>query len=236
MAVAIRTPFFETSVKNYLWGDAVVDYAREVDALAVRLDVDCLFFAPYTELRRVAEVSRRLIVCAPYMDAAPPGRGIANVLPEALAAAGARGVLVNHSERPMSLAQVQATIARAHGLGMFAFACADSVEEAKALAMLGPDVLNPEPTHLIGTGVGSDLGFITATTEAIRSVDPRILVEQAAGITTGDQVYAAIMAGSDGAGAASGILTASDPSRVLTDMVEAVASARDELAARTGRG
>jgi len=97
----IRKPFFETGIKNYIYGDAVLEYAKVVDAAAAKYDIDVLFIAPYTEIRRVAENTENLIVIAPYMDTLRPGRGMADVLPEAIKTAGAKGVVVNHSERPM---------------------------------------------------------------------------------------------------------------------------------------
>ena len=100
MKPKIRVPFFETSVKNYIYGDAVYEMALAADRAAKEYDVDVLFISPYTEIRRIAEHTDRLIVLAPYMDILRPGRGMADVLPEALKAAGAQGVVLNHCERP----------------------------------------------------------------------------------------------------------------------------------------
>ena len=59
------------------------------------------------------------------------------------------------------------------------------------------------------------MAFVREVIEAIKAIDPDIMVEQAAGITSGRQVYDFIMAGSEAAGAASGIINAEDRS-VLT--------------------
>jgi triosephosphate isomerase len=225
----IRTPFFETSVKNYIYGDAVLEYARAADAASKEYDVDVLFVAPYTEIRRVREKTDRLIVLAPYMDALRPGRGIADVLPEALKAAGAQGVVLNHSERPMTLTAINRTIARANELDLLTFLCADTVAEAQAIAHMHPDILNPEPAELIGSGRVSDMGYVQEVIRAVKSIDPAILVEQAAGITTPQQVYDFIMAGSEAAGSASGILTSADPHGLLKEMVSFVSKAREAL-------
>ena len=80
MKAKIRVPFFETSVKNYIYGDEVLEYAKAADAAAKEYDVDVIFVAPYTDIRRVRENTERLIVFAPYMDAIYPGRGIADVI------------------------------------------------------------------------------------------------------------------------------------------------------------
>lgn len=224
----ISTPFFETGVKNYIYGDAVVDYAKVVDAAAEKYDIDILFIAPYTEIRRVAENTNRLIVLAPYMDTLRPGRGIADVLPEAIKAAGAEGVVINHCERPMTLSAIKQTIDRANELGLLTFACADSIPEAKAIAQFQPDIINPEPTELIGGSEASDMSYVVKTLRVVKEICPDILVEQAAGITNGQQVYDMIMAGNDAAGAASGILNSADPNVMLDEMVSYVRKAKDD--------
>ncbi len=227
----IQTPFFEVGIKNYLYGDDVLHLALAADEAAKRFGIDVLLIAPYLELRRVAERTQKLIVLAPYMDTLRPGNGIADVLPEAVAAAGARGVVLNHCERPMSLAAVRETIRRANELDLLSFACADSIEEARAIAQLRPDIINPEPTELIGTGNTSNMAYVTASIHAVKEIAPEILVEQAAGISDAEQVYRLIAAGAEGVGACSGICKAADPAGMLTDMVRAVREARDAAAA-----
>lgn len=234
MKTIIRAPFFETSVKNYIYGDAVLEYAKAADAAAMEYDVDVLFVAPYTEIRRVRENTDRLIVLAPHMDAIKPGRGIADVLPEALKAAGAQGVVLNHSEKPVTLNELRKTIDRANELDLLTFVCADTVAEAQAIAQLHPDILNPEPTELIGSGTVSDMGYVKEVIRAVKSIDPSILVEQAAGITTAQQVYDFIMAGSEAAGSASGILKSANPHALLNEMVRSVKRAKEDLKKRSG--
>jgi triosephosphate isomerase (TIM) len=228
----LRTPFFETSVKNYIYGDAVLEYAKAADGAAIEFDVDVLFVAPYTEIRRVREITSRLIVLAPFMDPIYPGRGIADVLPEALKAAGAQGVVLNHSEKPLTLGILRKTIDRANELDMLSFVCADTVSEAQAIAHLHPDILNPEPTELIGTGSVSDMKYVQEVIRAVKAIDACILVEQAAGISTSQQVYDFILAGSDAAGAASGILNSDNPKALVREMIRAVSMARADLAGK----
>lgn len=225
----VRVPYFEIGVKNYIYGDAVLELARVADAAAEKYDIDVMFIAPYTEIRRVAEGTRNLIVLAPYMDTLRPGRGMADVLPEALKAAGARGVVVNHCERPMSLPDIKKTIDRAHELDMLAFACADSLDETRAIAQLHPDIINPEPNELIGSGTASDMRYVRRSIEAVKEIDPDIIVEQAAGVSSGRQVYDFIFAGAEATGAASGIFNAPDPYAMVDEMVGAVRRAYDDL-------
>lgn len=232
--VKIRVPFFETSVKCYIYGDAVLQMAKAADAAAVKYDVDVLFITPYTEMRRIREQCPHLIILAPYMDTLRPGRGMADILPEALKDAGAQGVVINHCERPMTLAAIRQTIERANELDMLSFVCADTISEAMAVAQFHPDIINPEPTELIGSGQASDMGYVKEAIRVIKAIDPQILVEQAAGITTARQIYDFIMAGSEAAGSASGIIKSPEPLVLLDEMVGMVKQAREDLI-RLGR-
>ena len=226
----IRTPYFEIGTKNYIYGDTVLEYALAADKAAEKYDIDVLFICPAVEIRRVVENTKHLIVLAPYMDTLRPGRGMADILPEGLKAAGAEGVVINHCEKPMSLPQMKATIDRARELDMLVFACADTLAEAKAIAQLHPDIINPEPSDIIGGGNGvSPMAYVKDSIKVIKDIYPDIMVEQAAGITNGEQVYDFIMAGSEAAGAASGIMNAADPIAMIDEMIAATRRAADDL-------
>lgn len=230
MKPVIRTPYFEIGTKNYVYGDTLLEYAKAADRAAEKYDIDVLFITPAVEIRRVVENTEHLIVLAPYMDTLRPGRGMADILPEALKAAGAQGVVINHCEKPMSLPQMKKTIDRARELDFLVFACADTLEEAKAIAQLHPDIINPEPSQIIGGGNGvSPMDYVKDSIRVIKEIYPDILVEQAAGITNGQQVYDFIMAGSEAAGAASGIMNAKDPVAMIDEMIAATRRAADDL-------
>ena len=230
MKPVIRAPYFEIGTKNYIYGDKVLEYAKAADAAAEKYDIDVLFITPAVEIRRVVENTKHLIVLAPYMDTLRPGRGMADILPEDLKAAGAQGVVINHCEKPMSLPQMKATIDRARELDFLVFACADTLDEAKAIAQLHPDIIKPEPSEIIGGGNGvSPMAYVMDSIRAIKAIDDTIMVEQAAGITNGQQVYDFIMAGSEAAGAASGIMNAEDPLAMIDEMIAATRRAADDL-------
>lgn len=235
MKPKIRVPYFEIGTKNYIYGDKVLDYAIAADKAAEKYDIDVLFICPAVEIRQVVQNTKHLIVLAPYMDTLRPGRGMADILPEALKAAGAQGVVINHCEKPMSLPQMKATIDRARELDFLVFACADTLDEAKAIAQLHPDIINPEPSEIIGGGNGvSPMAYVKDSIKVIKAIYDDIMVEQAAGITNGQQVYDFIMAGSEAAGAASGIMNAADPIAMIDEMIAATRRAADDLKKQRG--
>ncbi len=73
------------------------------------------------------------------------------------------------------------------------------------------------------------MDYVRDSIRVIKEIYPDILVEQAAGITNGQQVYDFIMAGSEAAGAASGIMNAKDPIAMIDEMIAATRRAADDL-------
>ena len=99
--------------------------------------------------------SRRPATCSSSPSTSTPSRraaGSGAVLAEAIRDAGAVGAMLNHSERPMTLGDIDRALARAREVGLATMVYADSPEEAAAVAMLGPDIVLAEPPELIATG------------------------------------------------------------------------------------
>ena len=115
---------------------------------------------------------------------------------------------------------------RAEELELMTIVCANTPEEAASVAKLGPDIMICEPTSLIGTGKTSGDEYILATNRAVKAVNPDIKVIQAAGVSTGEDVYRVVMEGADGSGGTSGILNAPSRREKIVDMLEALKRAQ----------
>ena len=224
----IRAPFFEIGPKSYLYGQDVIDLAKAADAASEKYGVDIIFTTPVVEIARVKAATRRLHVFAPHMDPLRPGRGLADILPESLTAAGAEGVMLNHCEKPLSFEVLQETMKRAEEVGLTTIVCADSCTEASMIAMLKPDIIVAEPTELVGTGISCGPEYVEAATRAVKNIDPEILVLTAAGIANGTDVYNTIIAGADATGSSSGVAKAADRAAMVDEMISAVRRAWDE--------
>lgn len=225
---AVRAPVFEIGPKGYLWGPAALLLARATDTVATRLDVDVIFDPQAVDLAPCAAITSRIHVWAQHVDALPPGRGHGSILAESVRAAGATGTLVNHVERRLAPDVLAATLDRAREAGLFTLVFADTPEEAGAYARLGPSIVLAEPPSLIGTGQSAGAfmaDFVRATVDAVKGVDPSILVMSGAGVSGPDDVERMIELGLDGTGASSGICKAPDPAAVMTAMLEALARA-----------
>ena len=226
--LTINPPFFEIGPKSYLYGEDVLELARIADAASKKYDVDIIFTTPYADIKAVAEATDRLFVFAPHMDPLMPGRGLADVLPESVKAAGAVGVMLNHCEKPLTYTTLRQTIRRADDVGLLTIVCTDSAEESKAVALLAPNIIVAEPTELIGTGKASSMDYVLASIEAVKSVNPEIMVLQGAGISNGTDVYNVIFAGAEATGSSSGVVKAKDRAAMVDEMIHAVRSAWDD--------
>ncbi len=223
----LRSPFLIVNPKAYLGGQKTLELARLADELSHQFDIDVIFTAQHVDLRLVAENTTSLIVTAQHLDPILPGRGMGHICPENLVEAGVHAVVLNHAEHPCDMAGLDASIKRAREVGLAVIVCADSDEQCRAIATLKPDVMICEPTANIGTGQMDAGDYVSRTTRIVKEVDESILVIQAAGVSTGDDVEAVIAMGADGSGGTSGIVKHSDWKGILTEMFTALVRAKN---------
>ena len=228
----LKPPFFEIGPKQYIYGDAVLELALIAEEASRKHNVQVIFTAPFPDIYRVAQATKDLIVFAPHMDDIRVGRGLADILPESVRAAGADGVMLNHIEKQVTYLKLKNIMSRARELSMLTLIIADSVVEAKAAALLGPDVITAEPADLIGTGKAGSLDYVQVSADAIHSIDPNILVLVGAGISSGQDVYNVIKAGADATGSSSTVACASDQRAIVNEMLQAARQAWDERQAK----
>ena len=225
----IRAPYFEIGPKCFMWGERMLRLAKAVDEIAAEYDLDVIITPQYADIRMIAEITSHIHVYAQHMDYLRPGRGLGSVLPESIKEAGAVGVMLNHAEKKLTLDEIEKTIARADEVGLATIVCADSVQEIEAVAKLSPNLIVAEPTELIGTGVTSDMGYVRDTIEAVRRINPDIMVLQGAGISTPDDVARVIRAGALATGCTSGVMRAADPEAAARAMLSTLRAVWNEV-------
>ena len=225
----IRAPYFEIGPKCFMWGERMLRLAKAVDEIAAEYDLDVIITPQYADIRMIAENTSHIHVYAQHMDYLRPGRGLGSVLPESIKEAGAVGVMLNHAEKKLTLDEIEKTIARADEVGLATIVCADSVQEIEAVAKLSPHLIVAEPTELIGTGVTSDMGYVRDTIEAVRRINPDIMVLQGAGISTPDDVARVIRAGALATGCTSGVMRAADPEAAARAMLSTLRAVWNEV-------
>lgn len=230
----ISEPFFEYGPKCYMYGKTLLKMAKGLEKLAKKYKVDVVLDIPDTEIYNIAHNvdTKRVHVYSQHMDSIEIGRGMGRTLPEALKAAGAVGVMLNHAEHKLSIEEIEKAIKRADEVGLATMVCADSIEEVKAIAKLAPNILVAEPTELIGTGKPADKAYVDEVIRVIKEINPEIKPFPSAGISKGEDCYNIIKAGSSASGCSSAIAKAEEPLKLAEEMIAAVRKAYDERTAK----
>ncbi len=160
-------------------------------------------------------------VYAQHVDGIQFGGNTGHILAEALAEAGAQGTLINHSERRLQLAEIDAANQAAKRANLTTIICTNNITTTKAAASLRPDFVAIEPPELIGSGIPvskANPEVVTGAVEAAAGVQ----VLCGAGISKGEDVKAAVELGTNGVLLASGVTKAADPEAALRGLVEFV--------------
>jgi triosephosphate isomerase len=202
-------------------GDKAVALAKLCESVANETGAKMIVAPQYTDIYRIAR-EVKIPVYAQGVDDVKFGGYTGSILPEAVKAAGASGSLLNHSEKRLKLAEIDAGIAKLRSLGMVSIVCTNNISTTMAAAALGPDYVAVEPPELIGSGVSvadSKPEVISGSVEAVKKINPKVRVLCGAGISKGHDVQKALELGTEGVLLASGVIKAKDQKAVLMDLV-----------------
>ncbi|HMK54332.1 MAG TPA: triose-phosphate isomerase [Methanobacteriaceae archaeon] len=178
--------------------------------------------APQTaDLGRIAgEIN--IPVFSQHIDAIEAGGHTGSTLLESVKQAGAKGTLINHSEQRMELADIDMVVQKSSKVGMTSVVCTNNVNTSAAAATLKPDFVAIEPPELIGSGIPvsqAEPEVVEGTVQVIHDINPEVGVLCGAGISTGDDMKAALDLGAQGVLLASGIILSSSPKEALLGLV-----------------
>jgi triosephosphate isomerase (TIM) len=161
-------------------------------------------------------------VYAQHVDGYEPGAHTGHITADAIRMAGAAGSLINHSERRLSLADIEASIRALQAQKLIAVVCSNNEATSAGAAALAPEYVAIEPPELIGSGVSvskANPEIIRRSVAAVHAVNPKAKVLTGAGIQSGDCVRIAVDLGTDGVLLASSVVKAPEPATVLRDLV-----------------
>lgn len=224
--VDFSEPFLLINFKTYLeaTGKQAVELSRKIETVGRNNDVKVGVAPQFCDIAQVAN-QVEIPVFAQHIDPVSPGAYTGHVLAESVRAAGAAGTLINHSERTLSLSDIEKSVEHARELGLLTVTCAGTAELASAVALTEPDMVAIEPPDLIGTGraVSKERPeIVSETVKKIRSVNRNVKILCGAGISRGEDVYAALKLGAQGVLVASAVVKAPKPEEVLLDFCKAV--------------
>jgi len=202
-------------------GDRALRLAGICRSVAVKYGKQIIVCPQFTDINRIsAESSATTPIFAQHIDDGI-GKFTGSISPLAVKEAGAVGTLLNHSEKRLSIDEIAKRIraAKAHGLTTLCFA--DSIEQSLKIEDLGPDMIAYEPPELVGSGISVSTARPSQITDFVSKVSPKVRRVVGAGISNPGDVRKALELGADGWGVSSAFTKASNPEKILDELVEA---------------
>lgn len=216
----LKTPLAIINFKAFAQstGKNAVNLAQACDKCARETGISVAIAVQPADISQVARAVS-IPVLAQHVDVNFQGAFTGSVLAESVLNAGAVGSLVNHSEKPLDLAEIKKTILRLRDSGLCAIACAGSSEMAFEIAKFNPDFIAIEPPELIGGTIAvsqSKPEVITAVTSRIK----RMPILCGAGIHEKNDVKKSFELGVKGILVASAVVCAKSPEKALMELLE----------------
>ena len=217
------TPIVILNYKTYLESSGLnaLKLAHDLESASSESGITMVASPQAADIYRINDEAS-LPIFAQHIDPVSPGGHTGSNLIDALIEAGISGSLINHSEKRMKLADIDQVVKMCREYEIESCVCTNNIETSKAVATLNPVAIAVEPPELIGTGIPVSQAqpeIVENTVKEVKNINKDIKVLCGAGITTGDDMKAAMDLGADGVLLASGIIKAESPKEALLDLV-----------------
>ena len=207
------------NTKAYAEGssEAVIELAKICADLSQEAEI--ILATQPTEIQKTAQFHTGIY--AQHMDGNEQGAYTGSITAEALQNAGAKGTLLNHAEKKISLEAMKKAIERGKALQLQTVVCIAQISEIKSVIAYKPDYIAIEPPELIG-------GNISVTTASPDIIEKAVEEAQGipvlcgAGIKTKEDVAKALSLGAKGVLVASGVIKATDKQAIIQSFIEAM--------------
>lgn len=171
---------------------------------------------------RAIKTSATSPVWAQHVDFYDRGRATGWFLPEIAKEAGAKGVLLNHSEHRLPFGILNDTVKRCRAIGLKMLIFAALPSEAVSIVELKPDFIGYEPPELVGS---TTISVATAHPDVIKEVaniteKARIPLIVGAGVHTLMDVETSLRLGAVGIAVATDVDKAKNPEKALRKLAE----------------
>lgn len=225
MPPKIRVPLIIINFKSYLeaTGKNAVGLAKLAEKVSFETNVSIGVAPQFTDITSVSSTVR-IPVFAQHIDPIEPGSYTGHVLADAVKEAGAIGTLINHSERPLNISEIQKAIQIARRNDLISVVCVNNQMASAAVAAFSPDIVAVEPPELIGTGISVSRvqpEVVLNTVKVVKDTNPEIIVLCGAGICCGEDVTAALRLKTQGVLLSSAVVKAKDPYSIMLELAKA---------------
>jgi len=215
-------PLLLINFKTYIEGTGkdAVKLAKLIDKIAKQKKAHVVVAVETADIYPVSKAVK-LPVYAQHIDSVEEGAHTGAVLAKDVRENGAKGTILNHSEKKMKYRELRKSIEIARKNGLKTVVCVNNVAYLRRVRRFKPDYIAIEPPALIGTGISVSTarpGLIRKAVKVARGIP----LLAGAGISSGSDVKRALELGASGVLAASAIVRARDQKAVILDMINAL--------------
>ncbi len=222
----LKAPVVILNFKTYLEssGENAFELAKALESASAESGISMVAVPQAIDIYPIKEETG-IPVLAQHIDAVSAGGHTGSNLFENFVESGIDGSLLNHSEQRMTLADIAEVTAKLQGKDLISCICTNNVQTSVAAATLSPTYVAVEPPELIGTGIPvskADPEVVSGSVDKVKAIDKNVQVLCGAGISTGEDMAAAIELGAEGVLLASGIIKAESPKNALLELVSKI--------------
>lgn len=222
----LKTPIVILNFKTYLEssGSKALELAKALESAYEESGVLMAASPQAIDIYKIKQETS-IPIFAQHIDPISPGGNTGSNLIQGFVEAGIDGSLLNHSEKRMQLADIDAVIQQLKSNDLVSCVCTNNAATSMAAATLNPDFVAVEPPELIGTGISVSQAqpeVVEGTVAKVKEVNKDVTVLCGAGISTGDDMKSAMDLGAEGVLLASGIIKAENPKEALLDLVSKI--------------
>lgn len=219
-----KKPLIVLNFKTYAegMGENAVRIARYCEEVNEESGIDIIAVPQIPDIHRVAGAVK-IPVFSQHLDGVGSGSHTGHITAECIRSAGAKGTLINHSERRLLLSDIDSALQSAKRSGLTTIVCTNNIAVTRAAATFSPDYVAIEPPELIGSGIPvskADPDIVKGSVAAVKNINRNVKVLCGAGISKGEDVAAALELGTEGVLLASGVIKAKDPKAALFELVK----------------
>ncbi len=219
--------FFIINLKTYIKGSAAnaLKLCKICDKLQKTFKhCEIIIAAQAPDIFRLSRACKIKII-AQHVDRITPGAHTGKILFYSVKEAGAKGVLINHSEDQRTLKEIQELVNECKKNNLNSIVCAINDKIGQAVAKFAPDFIAIEPPELIGTKVSVSTArpnLIKNSVDSIKAINSKIKVLCGAGIHSKRDISKALKLNADGILVASAIVKAKNPEHKIIQFCETI--------------
>ena len=217
----LTTPVLIVNLKEYdeVLGNSPLKFALAAKSLSKKYNATILIAPPDPLIDNTALITPTL---SQHLDPYEPGAHTGALLAKEVKELGAIGSIINHSEKRMSLEDINKCIDLCKEYDLVSVVCVQNCEEAEELASAKPDFIAIEPPELIGGNVSVSTAkpeIIKDSVDGVRKVSPNTHVLCGAGVKNQKDLETAISLGAKGILVASGVVKAPDIEKSMEELI-----------------